>query len=283
MLTGRRGPRQWRQHRGRVTPASVPSPASSAARTRRAMPAYVAVPYAMSIGLRPGYFGGQLLGVPANPFETTATPASRTSRSATSPCRRPDGRETGRPSRPARSLRHRPAATSTAPAPSTPWTASSARPWNWSPARPPGGRSTCRRGPAPARPLRPEQLGPIDPTGRRLVEAGVTFTTVHLGGWDHQLGPQKGMENYLPKVDALGGGRCRRTWPTAGCWSGRWWCLCGEFSRTPENERRLRPGHPGPRPLGQLDVLPARRRRGAGRPGRRQHRPPGHHPEGPGR
>ena len=32
------------------------------------MPAHVAVPYGMSIGLRPGYFGGNYLGVHHNPF-----------------------------------------------------------------------------------------------------------------------------------------------------------------------------------------------------------------------
>src|SRR5229473_5878908 len=34
------------------------------------VPGYVAVPYASSIGLNPGYFGGHLLGVQHNPFAT---------------------------------------------------------------------------------------------------------------------------------------------------------------------------------------------------------------------
>ncbi len=34
------------------------------------MPANVAVPHAMSIGLRPGYFGGNYIGPQENPFET---------------------------------------------------------------------------------------------------------------------------------------------------------------------------------------------------------------------
>ena len=38
------------------------------------MPAHVAVPYGMSIGLRPGYFGGNYLGVQHNPFETDGDP-----------------------------------------------------------------------------------------------------------------------------------------------------------------------------------------------------------------
>jgi len=38
------------------------------------MPANVAIPYAMSIGLRPGYFGGNYLGVQHNPFQTEGNP-----------------------------------------------------------------------------------------------------------------------------------------------------------------------------------------------------------------
>src|SRR6185436_7980941 len=38
------------------------------------MPANVGIPYSMSIGLRPGYFGGNYLGVQDNPFETEGDP-----------------------------------------------------------------------------------------------------------------------------------------------------------------------------------------------------------------
>ncbi|HEV3004726.1 MAG TPA: DUF1501 domain-containing protein, partial [Pirellulales bacterium] len=38
------------------------------------MPPYVAVPYAASIGLRPGYFGANYLGIEHNPFETDGDP-----------------------------------------------------------------------------------------------------------------------------------------------------------------------------------------------------------------
>src|SRR5436305_659216 len=40
------------------------------------MPGYLAVPYGMSIGLRPGYFGGHYFGAQHNPFETVADPAA---------------------------------------------------------------------------------------------------------------------------------------------------------------------------------------------------------------
>ncbi len=39
---------------------------------REGVPGNVAIPYGMSIGLRPGYFGGHLLGHQHNPFETVA-------------------------------------------------------------------------------------------------------------------------------------------------------------------------------------------------------------------
>ena len=37
---------------------------------------------------------------------------------------------------------------------------------------------------------------------RRLVEAGCTFVTCHFGGWDHHAGIRKGMEDFLPRLDA---------------------------------------------------------------------------------
>src|SRR5438034_5262916 len=40
------------------------------------LPGYVAIPYGMSIGLRPGYFGGHILGAQHNPFETVGDPGS---------------------------------------------------------------------------------------------------------------------------------------------------------------------------------------------------------------
>src|SRR5207248_3341096 len=69
---------------GRVSGANLegeyPSVGSVVSKVRGAnapgVPAYVAIPYAASIGLRPGYFGANYLGVPANPFETSGDPAS---------------------------------------------------------------------------------------------------------------------------------------------------------------------------------------------------------------
>jgi uncharacterized protein (DUF1501 family) len=38
---------------------------------------------------------------------------------------------------------------------------------------------------------------------RRLVEAGATFVTVCMAGWDHHWDLEKGMNAYLPKLDRV--------------------------------------------------------------------------------
>ncbi len=67
---------------------------------------------------------------------------------------------------------------------------------------------------------------------RRLVEAGTTWVTVHMGGWDHHWDLKKGYENNLPQVDmlvsALFGDLSER-----GLLDKVLVVLMGEFSRTP--------------------------------------------------
>ena len=74
MLTSRGGAS------GADTAGAIPSIGSIASKVlgarRPGMPAYVAVPYAASIGLRPGYFGANYLGMAHNPFETDGDPNS---------------------------------------------------------------------------------------------------------------------------------------------------------------------------------------------------------------
>ncbi len=63
---------------GANTPGKYPSLGSIAAKVcgsrQPGLPAHVAVPYASSIGLRPGYFGANYLGLEHNPFETDGDP-----------------------------------------------------------------------------------------------------------------------------------------------------------------------------------------------------------------
>jgi uncharacterized protein (DUF1501 family) len=68
---------------------------------------------------------------------------------------------------------------------------------------------------------------------RRLVEAGSTFVTVHLGSWDHHWDLQKGYENYLPQVDSLVSALFTDL-DERGLLDTTLVMLCGEFSRTPK-------------------------------------------------
>jgi uncharacterized protein (DUF1501 family) len=79
---------------------------------------------------------------------------------------------------------------------------------------------------------------------RRLVEAGSTFVTCHFGGWDHHWDLEKGMLRYLPQVDqlvhALFTDLCER-----GLYEKVLVVLCGEFSRTPRMNDGGNGGPPG--------------------------------------
>jgi uncharacterized protein (DUF1501 family) len=74
--------------------------------------------------------------------------------------------------------------------------------------------------------------GQLTLLARRLAEAGSTFVTVHLGGWDHHLNLKSGYETSCPILDAAVAslfadlnqrGQLERTLVV----------LCGEFGRTP--------------------------------------------------
>jgi hypothetical protein len=72
---------------------------------------------------------------------------------------------------------------------------------------------------------------------RRLVEAGVTFVTVHMGGWDDHANIAQAMKNKLPPYDnALAG--LVEDLSNRGLYNKVAVCVCGEFGRTP----RVNPG-----------------------------------------
>lgn len=81
---------------------------------------------------------------------------------------------------------------------------------------------------------------------RRLVEAGSTFVTVHLGGWDHHWDLKKGYENYLPQVDSLVSALFEDL-DDRGLLDTTLVMLCGEFSRTP----KMNDGGNGGAPMSQ--------------------------------
>jgi Protein of unknown function (DUF1501) len=211
------------------------------------MPANVAVPYAMSIGLRPGYFGGNYLGPQENPFETEGDPNNEkfqvqnlalsnqltldrlsnrrsliehfdhlrreSDRSGTVDAMNRFDRQayelvTGEEARKAFDLSQ----------------------------EDPKLRERYGRHP----------WGQSTLLARRLVEAGTTFVTCHFGGWDHHWDLQKGMENYLPKIDQLVAALFTDL-SERGILDKTLVVLCGEFSRTP----RMNDGGNGGAPMSQ--------------------------------
>ncbi len=209
------------------------------------MPANVAIPHAMSIGLRPGYFGGNYLGPQENPFETEGDPnndkfqVKNLSLATQLTLQRLEDRRgltdhfdhlrreadksgtldaidrferqafemvTGEKARKAFDLSQEDAKL-----------------------RERYGRHTW---------------GQSTLLARRLVEAGATFVTCHFGGWDHHWNLQSGMQNYLPKIDQLVSALFTDL-SERGLYDKVLVVLCGEFSRTPRMNDGGNGGPPG--------------------------------------
>jgi hypothetical protein len=234
---------------GASTGGRFPSIGSIVARERgsnhRGMPAYVAVPYAASIGLVPGYFGGNWLGTQFDPFATGGDPNGRDFRveNVNPVAGLTIGRLGDR-----RTLMQK--------LDQVPRTLDAQ-----------GKFATLEKFDQDAyefvsgkRAREAFDMGREDPQirdlygrhswgqsallARRLVEAGATFVTVHLGGWDHHWNLQSGMQSNLPIVDtfvtALFNDLAQR-----GLLESTLVMLCGEFSRTP----RMNDGGNGGPPL----------------------------------
>jgi hypothetical protein len=197
------------------------------------MPAYVAVPYAASIGLRPGYFGAHYLGPAHNPFETEGDPSAdnfqvqnlglaggmtidrledrRGLMTRLDQTRRvADSKGTAdamdRFDRAAYDLVSGPLARKAFDI----------------------GREDPRLRDRYGR----DSWGQSTLLARRLVEAGSTFVTVHFGGWDNHWDLQAAMENYLPRVD-MAVATLFEDLHDRGLLDKVLVVLCGEFSRTP--------------------------------------------------
>lgn len=209
------------------------------------MPSYVAVPYAASIGLVPGYFGGNFLGVQYDPFQPGGDPNApnyQVQNLNLAPGMSVDRLENRRDLN--RLLDQIP-------------------------------RSVERRGlftamdrfdndafefVSGARARKAFDIGLEDPRlrdrygrhnwgqstllARRLVEAGSTFVTVHFGGWDHHWDLKAGMERYLPMVDSAVA-TLLTDLEERGMLDSTLVILCGEFSRTPKMNDGGNGGAPG--------------------------------------
>jgi hypothetical protein len=215
-----------------------PSAGSITAKVRGAnrpgMPAYVAVPVAASVGLVPGYNSGAYLGNTYNPFQTGSDPNSPnfSIRNLTLPggtslaqledrrqlltsfdTLRRDVDQSGYLSsldkfqRDAYELISGPAARAA-------FDMSTEDPRR----RDRYGRHTW---------------GQSCLLARRLVEAGVTFVTVHMGGWDHHSAIEPAMKNVLPILDKAVAGLVEDL-SERGLYDRVAICMFGEFGRTPK-------------------------------------------------
>ncbi len=200
---------------------------------QRGMPGYVGIPYTMSVGLRPGYFGAHLLGAQFNAFETVAD--ANGGRFEVPNLNLAGGLTLKRLEDRRSLVEHFDTVRETLDDSPTALamdryaqeafefiSGSKARRAFDIGAEEPRLRDRYGR----------HSWGQSTLLARRLVEAGSTFVTVHFGGWDHHWDLEQGMKNYLPKVDdavsALFADLDDR-----GLLETTLVVLCGEFSRTP--------------------------------------------------
>jgi hypothetical protein len=201
---------------------------------RPGLPGYVAVPYASSIGLTPGYFGGHMLGNQHNPFAPGGDPNA--ANYTVQNLNLAQGLSINRLEDRRSLVKH----------------FDTAR-------RQLDGLAESRAMDKFSREAYEFISGPLarkafdinteDPRlrdaygrhswgqstllARRLVEAGSTFVTVLYAGWDHHWDLKAGMQNYLPMVDSAVSALFRDL-DERGLLETTLVVLCGEFSRTPK-------------------------------------------------
>jgi hypothetical protein len=243
MLTGRWGAT------GADTAGRYPFIGSVATRIlgarRPGMPANVAVPYAMSIGLRPGYFGANYVGIQHNPFETEGDPNAAAFQvqnirlpNELSLTRLEDRRHLSTTfDRLRRDL-------------DTHGTSAAMDRFDRAAFDLVAGDAARKafdinsEDPRIRDKYGRTSWGQSTLLARRLVDAGTTFVTVHLGGWDHHWDLKAGMERYLPQVDQLVSALFADL-TDRGLYEKTLVVLCGEFSRTP----RMNDGGNGGAPM----------------------------------
>jgi hypothetical protein len=197
------------------------------------MPGYVAVPVAASIGLTPGYFGGLFLGAQHNPFQTGSDPNApnftvrNVNLAAGLTLEQLDDRRS--------LLEHLDTMRNDIDRSGTAEAMGHFNREAYEFVVGPTARAAFDIGREPPR-LRDRygrnSWGQSVLLARRLVEAGSTFVAVHFGGWDHHWDLQRGMEQYLPRVDAAVASLFEDL-DDRGLLATTLVVLCGEFSRTP--------------------------------------------------
>mgnify|MGYP000129695545 CR=1 FL=1 len=243
LLTGRPGAS------GADTPGKYPFVGAVATKLtgprQPGMPAHVAVPYAMSIGLRPGYFGANYLGVAYNPFETEGDPNAP--HFQVQNINLPGGLNIARLEDRAELARQfdrfRRDVDSSG-------MLEAMDRFDRQAYQMVAGEAARRAFDISREdPRQRDRYGRHSWTqsmllARRLVEAGTTFVTVHLGGWDHHWDLKAGMERLLPLVDQ-GVSALLEDLDQRGLLETTLVMLMGEFSRTP----RMNDGGNGGPPL----------------------------------
>jgi hypothetical protein len=209
------------------------------------IPAGVAIPYAMSVGLRPGYFGGNYLGVEANPFETEGDPNADNFQvknlglgNSVTIERLEDRRNLLE-----RFDRMRRDVDQSGMLDAMDRFDQEAYQMVTGP-RAREAFDLSREDPKLRERYGRHPWGQSTLLARRLVEAGSTFVTCHFGGWDHHWDLKQGMENYLPRIDQLVHALFTDL-SERGLDEQVLVVLCGEFSRTP----RMNDGGNGGAPM----------------------------------
>ncbi len=234
---------------GANTAGRFPSIGSIVAREagprQRGMPAYAAVPVASSIGLNPGYFGGNWLGGQYDPFQTGGDPNSASFKVENL------NLQTGMT---LERIQHRRSLVQDLDLISRRIDADrefvvrdqfDEDAFNFvTGTRARNAFDLSREDDRLRDQYGRHNWGQSTLLARRLVEAGSRFVTVHYGGWDHHWDLKAGMENYLPLVDSAVSALFEDL-DQRGLLASTLVVLCGEFSRTP----RMNDGGNGGPPL----------------------------------
>lgn len=212
---------------------------------RPGMPPHVAVPHAMSIGLRPGYFGGHYLGKQYDPFDTGGDPNATSFKVQN--LSQINGLDVPR-------LQNRRSLLSSFDRLRRDIDGS-------------GALEAADRFQAEAYELvagsraieafdlsrenekTRERYGrhswaQSTLLARRLVEAGSTFVTIHSGGWDHHWNLQSGYLKNLPIIDQMVAALIEDL-DERGLLATTMVVMCGEFGRTPKMNDGGNGGPPG--------------------------------------
>jgi hypothetical protein len=169
---------------------------------RPGMPAFVSIPYAMTVGRKPGYQSSAFLGVAHNPFDAGGDPNRKDFkvRNVSLPNGVNSSRAVGRKSLLSRLDRVRRDVDSTG-------LMEGIDEFNQQAFDMVTGNDAAKafdiskENPRLRDQYGRNSIGQGALLARRLVESGVTFTTVHSGGWDNHSGIENAMKNHASRLD----------------------------------------------------------------------------------